>query len=197
MESDAELDDYTYRVAGCVGEFWTRICRLHVFPRARMEDEALLRHGVRFGKGLQLVNVLRDLPRDLRNGRCYLPRPGLAAIGLNPEDLLKAENQSRLRPVYDKWLDAAEDHLAAGWHYTNALPAGQFRLRLACAWPALIGARTVRLLRHSNMLDDSRRLKVSRGDVRALMARSVLLYPWPALWRVRNSPGNGQTWRNA
>src|SRR6185436_15786446 len=34
LQSDAELDDYTYRVAGCVGEFWTRLCRRHLFPKA-------------------------------------------------------------------------------------------------------------------------------------------------------------------
>ena len=32
LETEAELDDYTYRVAGCVGEFWTKICRAHFFP---------------------------------------------------------------------------------------------------------------------------------------------------------------------
>ena len=33
LETPSELDDYTYRVAGCVGEFWTRICRIHLFPQ--------------------------------------------------------------------------------------------------------------------------------------------------------------------
>ena len=27
LDTDEDLDDYTYRVAGCVGEFWTRLCR--------------------------------------------------------------------------------------------------------------------------------------------------------------------------
>ena len=45
--------------------------------------------GVRFGKALQLTNVLRDLPRDLRNGRCYLPQSQLAPLGLSPADLLE------------------------------------------------------------------------------------------------------------
>src|SRR6185436_18577997 len=51
LQSDAELEDYTYRVAGCVGEFWTKMCRARVFPAARLDDAALLRDGVRFGKG--------------------------------------------------------------------------------------------------------------------------------------------------
>src|SRR5882724_12005598 len=119
LKSDQELDDYTYRVAGCVGEFWTRICRAHLFPKAKLDDAALLANGVRFGKGLQLVNILRDLPVDLRPGRCYLPGPDLAACGLKAADLLRPESQSRLRPLYDRWLDRADAYLRAGWTYTN------------------------------------------------------------------------------
>ena len=73
LETPAELDDYTYRVAGCVGEFWTRLCRAHLFPHAKLDEEQFIADGIRFGKGLQLVNILRDLPADLKNGRCYLP----------------------------------------------------------------------------------------------------------------------------
>jgi len=73
LETAAELDDYTYRVAGCVGEFWTKICRAHLFPKAKLDDEQFIGDGIRFGKGLQLVNILRDLPADLKAGRCYLP----------------------------------------------------------------------------------------------------------------------------
>jgi farnesyl-diphosphate farnesyltransferase len=182
LETEAELDDYTYRVAGCVGEFWTRICRAHLFPEARLDDDFLLRNGVRFGKGLQWVNILRDIPRDLRKGRCYLPRQSLAAAGLSPVDLLSSGNHARFRPLYDQWLAGAEAHLAAGWDYTNALPSGQFRLRLACAWPILIGARTLRKLRHENVLDETRRVKVSRPEIRALIGRSILLYPCPSAW---------------
>ncbi len=52
LETAAELDDYTYRVAGCVGEFWTKICRAHLFPAARMDEAQWIGDGVRFGKGL-------------------------------------------------------------------------------------------------------------------------------------------------
>jgi farnesyl-diphosphate farnesyltransferase len=183
LETEAELDDYTWRVAGCVGEFWTCICRLHLFPDAPVDEEFLLRNGVRFGKGLQWVNILRDIPRDLHKGRCYLPRQSLAAAGLSPSDLLSSGNQARFRPLYDQWLAGAESHLAAGWDYINALPAGQFRLRLACAWPILIGVRTLRRLRHENVLDPMRRIKVTRPEIYALIARSILLWPWPSAWR--------------
>jgi farnesyl-diphosphate farnesyltransferase len=182
LRTDEELDDYTYRVAGCVGEFWTRMCRMQIFPQAPADDAFLLANGVRFGKGLQLVNILRDLPADLCQGRCYLPSERLASAGMQPEDLLLPANEPRLRPLYHGYLDRAEAHLVAGWAYTNALPRRSVRLRLACAWPILIGRETLMLLRAANPLDPAQRVKVSRRRVRALMLRSVLLYPWASAW---------------
>jgi len=182
LQSQAELDDYTYRVAGCVGEFWTKICRAHLFPTARLEDEFLLENGVRFGKGLQLVNILRDLPGDLRHGRCYLPLEQLAQHALVPEALLQPASMNVFRPLYDVYLELAEGHLAAGWAYTNALPLSQMRVRLSCAWPILIGIRTLARLRTRNVLDERNRIKISRSEIRRLILRSVVCYPAPAKW---------------
>ncbi len=183
LRTEQELDDYTYRVAGCVGEFWTRMCRAHLFPDAPMDDASLLANGVRFGKGLQLVNILRDLPADLRQGRCYLPEEKLSASGLAPADLLRAENEGRFRPLYEQFLALAQAHLAAGWDYTNALPRRCVRVRLACAWPVLIGVSTLTRLRAENVLDPARRVKINRAEVRGLLARSLLCYPWPWAWQ--------------
>ena len=41
--------------------------------------------GVRFGKAL-VINILRDIPEDLRFGRCYIWH-SLGEIGLEPSDL--------------------------------------------------------------------------------------------------------------
>jgi len=183
LQTDAELDDYTYRVAGCVGEFWTKICRAHLFLRAKLDDAALLRDGIRFGKGLQLVNILRDLPRDLRQGRCYLPVERLARVQLVPADLLEPSTEPRVRAAYDELLDTAEAHLAAGWSYTNALPRSAFRVRLACAWPVLIGVKTLARLRRENPLDPARRVKVTRAEVRQIMVATLWRHPFTGAWR--------------
>ena len=190
LRTDAELDDYTYRVAGCVGEFWTKICRAHIFPNAKLDDAQLLADGIRFGKGLQLVNILRDLPADLRNGRCYLPAEDLTRLGLSPADLLDPASGPKLRPLYNEWLDRAESHLAAGWSYTNSLPWSCMRVRLACAWPVLIGSETLRRLRAADILDARQRVKISRSEVKRLMLRSVLLYPFPTAWQKLFPPTN-------
>ncbi len=128
------------------------------------------------------MNILRDLPKDLRSGRCYLPADKLAAAGLKPADLLSPENEVKFRPLYDRYLNLAEAHLAAGWEYTNTVPWRFMRVRLACAWPVLIGAETIRRLRTGNVLDAQQRIKVSRGGVRGILLRSLVCYLFPGAW---------------
>ena len=183
LANDAELDDYTYRVAGCVGEFWTKICRAHLFPRAPLDEPQLIADGIRFGQGLQLVNILRDLPADLKNGRCYLPADRLAAASLVPATLLDAAHEAQFLPLYRSYLTLAEGHLDAGWRYTNTLPYGQFRVRLACAWPVLFGLRTLAKLRPAGVAELQQRVKISRGEVRGILFRSLLASPFPGIWR--------------
>jgi farnesyl-diphosphate farnesyltransferase len=191
LETAAELDDYTWRVAGCVGEFWTKICRAHLFPDAKLDEKQFIQDGIRFGKGLQLVNILRDLPADLKKGRCYLPMEKLKPLGLLPENLLLPESEAKFQPLFRDHLDKAESHLRAGWTYTNTLPFGQFRVRLACAWPILIGMRTIEKLRAAGVAELGQRVKVSRGEVRGIMLRSALASPLPFAWR-RLFPADGK-----
>ena len=95
LQTAAELDEYTYLVAGCVGEFWTRICLAHLPRYARESESELLRLGANYGKGLQLVNILRDIPADRRAGRCYLPEEELRAADSTPA--------KPAREVFDRW----------------------------------------------------------------------------------------------
>jgi len=130
--------------------------------------------GIRFGKALQLTNVLRDVPRDLRHGRCYLPRQELAALGLSPRDLLDPSAATGVRPLLVQLLGTALDHYEAGWQYTFAIPKAETRMRLACAWPLLIGLRTLDLLARSpNWLDPAVTLKLPRVRVYSLVAHSL------------------------
>src|SRR4030095_14621637 len=73
LRSDEELEQYTYHVAGCVGEFWTEVCMHHQPRYSDLPADRLRTLGVEYGKALQLVNILRDLPSDFASGRCYLP----------------------------------------------------------------------------------------------------------------------------
>ena len=68
-----ELRGYCYSVAGIVGEMLTE---LYLLDRAELapSGEELRNRAAAFGEGLQLVNILKDAPRDAEEGRVYLPR---------------------------------------------------------------------------------------------------------------------------
>lgn len=175
LETSAALDQYTYFVAGCVGEFWTRTMMAHRAAVRHWDVATMETRAVRFGKGLQLTNILRDVAQDLRLGRCYLPRVELAALGVQPQDLLDPDMLGRVRPLVDELLDLTLSHYREGWAYTLAIPRREWWMRLACAWPLLIGLSTLALVSRSpRLLDPAVRLKVTRVQVYALLSRSLL-----------------------
>jgi len=177
LETRDDLDRYTYMNAGCVGEYWTDMVAAHRPRCAGRWNLPLMRsRGVRFGQGLQMVNVLRDLPRDLRIGRCYVPRVELAALGLAPGDLLDPKASARLQPLVARLIADTLDQLRQGLAYTLAVPRREPRLRLACAWPLLIGLATLaRLARTESLLDPDVVVKVPRPEVRRQLVLSTAL----------------------
>lgn len=170
----AALDRYTYLVAGCVGEFWTKMTCAHLPGTFAEPPEVVIARGVRFGKALQLTNILRDCPKDLRIGRCYLPTQMLERHGLTPDALLAPDASMRARPVLVELMATALAHYRAAADYTFSIPRLSMRLRLACLWPILIGLDTLRLLAANDAwLDPAKISKVRRNDVYRFVAGST------------------------
>ena len=165
LSTAAELDEYTYLVAGCVGEFWTRLCFRHVRQFSSRSEDEMLALGQRYGMALQLINVLRDAGSDLRAGRCYFPEHELSAAHLTPSQILS--EPERFQPIYRTWLVKAKAGLASGMEYSRAIK--NRRVRAATVLPALIGARTLALLNASGPAALHRTVKIPRGEVRAMI----------------------------
>jgi farnesyl-diphosphate farnesyltransferase len=175
LQTIEDLDRYTYYVAGCVGEFWTDMMCGHRPALAGWNVKDMSAIGVRFGKGLQMTNILKDLAKDLQRGRCYVPATMLKEAGLAPKDLLQPAAIERFRPVLRRLLTIARDHLDQGWLYAMAIPRMEIRLRLSCMWPILFAGETLRLIaRSEDLLNPSVTLKISRGTVYRIMALTAL-----------------------
>jgi len=169
LETSAELDEYAYLVAGSAGEFWTRLCFRHLPKFATRSETEMLGLAKRYGMGLQLINILRDAGADLRAGRCYFPNEELAAATMEPSQILR--EPGRFQPIYRKWREKAEQGIEAGIKYANAVR--NRRVRFATVLPALIGARTLALLRDAGATALHRHIKVPRNEVRAITASLV------------------------
>jgi len=165
LQTAADLDEYTYLVAGCVGEFWTRLCFRHLRDFASLIPDEMLSLGRRYGMGLQLINVLRDAGSDLRAGRCYFPEDELRGVGLGAAQILSQPD--RFQSIYQRWMEKAQDGLECGMQYSRVIR--NRRVRAATALPALIGARTLALLRQAGASALHRNVKVPRGEVRTMI----------------------------
>ena len=175
LKTPEQLDVYCYLVAGCVGEFWTAISIAHTHSLVRWDELEMQALGVRFGKALQMTNILRDVPKDLRIGRCYLPQNELDRVGLRAEDLLNAAHTDRARPILAWGILKALDHFSAAEQYILAIPRRNLRLRLAALWPVLIGLETLAKLGGSDeWLDPEKRIKISRPAVYGIISLSLL-----------------------
>lgn len=73
LETLEDLQAYCFAVAGIVGQMLTELYLLQC-PELAPVAEELRARAVRFGEGLQLVNILKDATPDAAEGRVYLPK---------------------------------------------------------------------------------------------------------------------------
>lgn len=170
LQDDEELEGYTYQVAGCVGEFWTRIGFLDSPKFARAEATKMEAMGRAYGQGLQLINILRDVPEDLERGRCYLP----GVSGLTPEELM---------PELSRWQERADLLLDQGLEYCDQLRG--HRAGVASGLPVLLGKLTLARLRRASWDDLEARVKVTRSEVKKAgwLALRACMGSKPGRWR--------------
>ncbi len=178
VQTRAEVDRYTWQVAGSVGEFWTRMCELHLHNWHAGTHAELLQWGANYGKGLQRLNILRDAHRDLHAGRCYFPAEELEALNLDRHSLCTAVRSGdratlvQLIPLLTEWQRMTEALLHDGLRYSLALHGR--RLRLASALPCLIGIRTLTLLRQAGAQALLSHVKLPRREIQRLLVALVL-----------------------
>jgi farnesyl-diphosphate farnesyltransferase len=157
LASAEELDQYTWLVAGCVGEFWTQLCATEL-PGSldpTVSTEQMKEWGARMGKGLQLINILRDIGEDTRDGRCYLP--------CQPEDI---------QTEWSLWLQTCTEHLECGLRYVQHVTHA--KLRYATALPLLLGIQTVAKMRSTPWEKIQKGVKISRLDVASILAQAAI-----------------------
>jgi len=164
LDDDAELHEYCYVVAGCVGEMLTRLLERGL-PEDR-SDLAARRLALApvVGEALQLTNILLDWPVDIRAGRCHVPASWLSRHGLTIRQLLSAapgarELSLRLASLANDALDRVPDYL-------DTIPTREHRYRLFCLLPALWARASLKLaMSEPDFHSQVRRPRLSRASV--------------------------------
>ncbi len=170
LTTESELEEYTWLVAGCVGEFWTDICAVQLPGFSSLPVVEMRSLGLAYGKGLQLINILRDQPKDIAAGRCYLPLTALRAAGISGPDW-PCPDWPAWHAVRRPWLILARQRMDAGMTYVRHLRS--FRLRFAAVLPLLIGRATLDLLDAQPHDAPPATAKVTRPVIKRLMLRAL------------------------
>lgn len=142
IRTEADLNRYSYGVAGSVGLLSARI-----FGYTSPEVET---YAVSLGEAMQLTNILRDLREDLDNGRCYLPLDELESFSLTPADLglgLSGPRATAYRALMTIQVDRAAAHFREGLRLVALVD------RDARGCPAALAALYQRLLAEITVRD--------------------------------------------
>ncbi|NDA53236.1 MAG: squalene synthase HpnD [Betaproteobacteria bacterium] len=94
---------YFDRVAGAVGQLAARIFQ----ASSKAWIEPLDDYAIALGRGLQWINIIRDVGEDSRRGRLYLPQSWLIEAGLSESKLLRSEFDPALALVLGRAAGAA------------------------------------------------------------------------------------------
>ncbi|MCQ4088103.1 phytoene/squalene synthase family protein [Saccharibacillus sp. JS10] len=114
-ETMEQLEHYCYLVAGTVGEMLLPVLRDDLHIEAA---EA----GIALGKGMQIVNIIRDVGEDLRRGRRYIPAELLRRHGYNEEELERGVIDERFVAMINELHDRATEWFNKGVSNLDTYP---------------------------------------------------------------------------
>jgi 4,4'-diapophytoene synthase len=166
LDTMADMDEYCYYVAGCVGEMLTELF-CHYSPDVAKNEDELINYAVSFGQGLQMTNILKDIWDDYDRGVCWLPREIFTEAGFDLSDLKPGQNSAQFREGLAELVSIAYRHLSDALRYTLMIPKEEIGIRNFCLWA--IGMAVLTLKKINNNLDFSRsaQVKISRRSVKA------------------------------
>ncbi|BCS02780.1 phytoene/squalene synthase family protein [Aspergillus luchuensis] len=121
IHSEQDLDNYAYHVAGTVAASMIDLL-VHHFPcyahatNDTVKNETLAAAEM-MGRALQLVNIARDIERDIAIGRVYIPTTWLKQEGITPADVIRGQQTESVERLRERVLIKAQDY------HDRSLPA--------------------------------------------------------------------------
>ncbi len=179
VETEEEMDDYMFEVAGRVGYLLTDLFGWYS-PFIAKEKDKLRPLAREFGLALQTVNIIRGMRKDYERGWVFVPRTFYEPLGLTRDSLFAQENSVAALQVIAHLADKAESHLRNGLQYIINIPPIHYRIRLACTWPLFFAIKTLAVSR-DNIHVILNEAKITRAEVTGII-RNTTLMGWSDSW---------------
>jgi len=176
LKSIKDLDEYTYYVAGTVGHLLTSLFAHFSEKITPTVKKRLEIFSESFGKGLQLVNIIRDMTKDLRRGQSYIPEEILAKYKLTRRTIFETDNREQAQRLFNELIEMAVYHLDNALAYIVNIPKEEARIRLFCLLPLCWAMQTLKLIQLNTLaLLQADSIKISRRVVRIEFLKSIIL----------------------
>lgn len=107
-QTQAELEDYSYYVAGSVG--------LMLLPLLTDNPSAYQDQAIALGVAMQITNILRDVGEDLEKNRIYLPYEVMTQHGYSLDMLKKKTINERFISLWEYEAGIAEKYYEQSLH---------------------------------------------------------------------------------
>ena len=176
LESEEEVEEYCYYVAGVVGEMLCNLFFQGIPNLSSSSRETMSRTAVSFGLGLQMTNISKDVVVDRGRGWSYIPRSYITDAGLSVEEFNSGQDVEKDLLILERLLHKTTGHLNDALAYTLAIPKSEPTIRLFCIWPLWMAMETVAVLRNNReLLTSDDPVKISRATVRRILRRTRLM----------------------
>jgi phytoene synthase len=107
-----ELRIYCYRVASAVG-----LVSIEIFG---YRNQGCKQYAIELGLALQTTNIIRDVAKDMQNGRIYIPQEDLARFHYSESELMQRQYNERFVQLMEFQAQRARQFFA---NAAAALPA--------------------------------------------------------------------------
>jgi farnesyl-diphosphate farnesyltransferase len=176
LSSVNELEEYTYYVAGTVGELLSELFTLTHFKVPQKSKDIMRQNGVSFGKALQYVNIIKDSREDFTEGRCFIPKELLDKHSISLDEFFKNEKKDQIKAVYQDLIEKAEQHMDSAMKYIEEIPVRLWRIRLFCIWPVALAYATLNGIKKdlAQFIDTNNTYKISRAEVGSILKRGYI-----------------------
>jgi farnesyl-diphosphate farnesyltransferase len=176
LESLADHERYCYVVAGVVGEMLTELFCLYS-DRIDARREALMSRAIRFGQGLQMTNILKDVWDDLQRDTCWLPRDVFNRHGFDLRHMQSRHPDRAFDRGMNEMVAIAHSCLRDALAYTLLIPRREAGIRRFLLWAIGLAALTLRKIHRHPGFTSGAQIKVSRRTVRAVVLSTSTLSP--------------------
>ncbi len=158
LAKEDDYNRYCYFVAGTVGHMATELVITHYGLKGDVTTR-LIGNSEACGRSLQKTNIVKDFPKDLARGICYLPDEWMKEVKHRPLSLVGAPNTWR-RKIIQNVLDELDDSI----QYLLDLPYSTTGYRMATLLAILPAYQTILMAaqRHEALFTANHHIKISR-----------------------------------